>query len=166
VNRPLISPACTTRRTAWSGAWNALWHDRTPWSTRYNFRLLSPLYFFNPNFPFDELIDVRNHYWALDVHESERWCWVADGSLVKTKHDQEQLLPVVCTRPSSCSRARVHKELVVVFYGLESGAIRRQICPEKSLRATYVCVCPDTNTSTSICRAIELSESRSPVGMH
>jgi hypothetical protein len=31
---------------------------------------------------------------------------------------------------------------------------------------THICVCPEIRTSTSICLASELSESKSPVGMH
>jgi hypothetical protein len=31
---------------------------------------------------------------------------------------------------------------------------------------THVCVCPETSTSTSICRANALRASRSPVGTH
>lgn len=70
-NLPLISPPPTTWWTAGSGARDTLWHDCTAWGTSRNFGLLPPLDFLHPHLPFDELIDVCNHDWALDVHECE-----------------------------------------------------------------------------------------------
>lgn len=72
--------------------------------------------------------------------------------------------PVSCARPSTGSTSRVYEELVVIFNGLEPAIPVNHDIYE--MQMTNVWVCPDIKTSTSICRAIELRESRSPVGMH
>ena len=82
--------------------------------------------------------------------------------------------PIPQPRPGTSSAARIYEEPAVIFDSLKS---RQMIATSNELttptsegglrpQETYVCVCPETKTSTSIWRAIALNESRSPVGMH
>lgn len=173
---PGVLPHILLLLSCWRTVWGVLRGCRVPSRLFEVVAVLPVLDFLHPNLAFNQLVHIRHNHRALNIHQRKRRRRLPEicESASFVQSTTPKYTPVPQPSPGASCTARVHEEPAVIFDSLESGqmitTLGEQTAPENARgvgsHETYVCVCPEIKTSTSIWRAMALSESRSPVGMH